>query len=174
MVLVLEVENVGLAAARVQAAMITEDGRNPLAVGPAETIAPGNTASLQVHGTAGDNQFRERQTRRYFTPTVTLLDATREGPPLTRTFRDGNDGDHQRRPWSVLDGSPGNCRNPDADGDGSDAVACGGDDCDDDNARRFPGKAEVCDEQGLDEDCDPVTFGCRDQDDDGIPGRRML
>jgi len=56
----------------------------------------------------------------------------------------------------------------DADGDGHDAVVCGGDDCDDGNPRRFPGNVEVCDAQGLDEDCDATTFGERDADRDGF------
>ncbi len=55
----------------------------------------------------------------------------------------------------------------DADGDGAAAVACGGDDCDDANAARFPGAAEVCDVDGVDEDCNPATFGNRDGDSDG-------
>ncbi|NOY94464.1 MAG: hypothetical protein GXP55_25080 [Deltaproteobacteria bacterium] len=57
-------------------------------------------------------------------------------------------------------------RNGDADGDGHDSIDCGGDDCDDADANRFPGNAEVCDADH-DEDCDPATFGERDGDDDG-------
>ena len=57
----------------------------------------------------------------------------------------------------------------DADGDGAIAVECGGNDCDDSNPARFPGNTEVCDPGGFDEDCDPSTFGYRDQDMDGYP-----
>jgi hypothetical protein len=47
----------------------------------------------------------------------------------------------------------------DADGDGHDATACGGDDCDDSDANRYPGNTEVCDAAGHDEDCDATTYG---------------
>ncbi|MBO6934931.1 MAG: putative metal-binding motif-containing protein [Deltaproteobacteria bacterium] len=56
---------------------------------------------------------------------------------------------------------------PDADGDGHDAVECGGDDCDDSNADANPSGTEVCDADGVDEDCDPSTLGGRDADADG-------
>ncbi|HTM21990.1 MAG TPA: putative metal-binding motif-containing protein, partial [Kofleriaceae bacterium] len=54
----------------------------------------------------------------------------------------------------------------DADGDGVRSLACGGTDCADHDARRFPGNAEVCDAAGHDEDCDPTTYGVRDVDGD--------
>ncbi len=54
----------------------------------------------------------------------------------------------------------------DADHDGSDAVECGGDDCDDSRDDRAPFHQEICDSADLDEDCDPKTFGFRDQDGD--------
>jgi hypothetical protein len=54
----------------------------------------------------------------------------------------------------------------DADGDGFDAVSCGGDDCNDSDALTFTGNTEVCD-AGHDEDCDPTTFG-PDVDGDGF------
>ena len=54
----------------------------------------------------------------------------------------------------------------DADGDGALAEECGGSDCDDANEARHPGATEVCDADDLDEDCDPETFGVRDDDDD--------
>jgi Putative metal-binding motif len=56
---------------------------------------------------------------------------------------------------------------PDQDGDGEDSTACGGTDCDDTDATRRPGSAEVCDLANHDEDCDPTTFGDRDADGDG-------
>ncbi|MFK7985691.1 MAG: hypothetical protein AB8I08_06635 [Sandaracinaceae bacterium] len=56
---------------------------------------------------------------------------------------------------------------PDADGDGAQSAACGGDDCDDFDGNRFPGNAEVCDIERHDEDCVPDTLGDVDEDDDG-------
>ena len=61
---------------------------------------------------------------------------------------------------------------PDADGDGVDAIACGGIDCDDTRADVFPGNDEVCDDANLDEDCDPATFGREDRDGDGFVSAR--
>ena len=55
----------------------------------------------------------------------------------------------------------------DADGDGVDSVACGGDDCDDNDPNRYPGNIEVCNE-GRDEDCDMTTGGNSDSDGDGF------
>ncbi len=57
---------------------------------------------------------------------------------------------------------------PDADNDGVWNTECGGSDCDDNDADRFPGNPEVCDVEGHDEDCDPTTFGERDIDQDGF------
>lgn len=55
----------------------------------------------------------------------------------------------------------------DADGDGHGRTTCGGDDCDDGDPDRFPGAPEVCDPDGIDEDCDPRTIGDLDADFDG-------
>ncbi len=57
----------------------------------------------------------------------------------------------------------------DADGDGARAIACGGNDCDDNDDNAYPGNTEVCDTEGHDEDCDPATFGIRDGDGDDEP-----
>ena len=76
-------------------------------------------------------------------------------------------------PGQTCDEGLGACLSPcdvdsDVDGDGHDARECGGDDCDDADARRFPGNPEVCDAAGHDEDCDGATPGFRDQDGDGF------
>ncbi len=56
----------------------------------------------------------------------------------------------------------------DQDGDGTDSAQTGGNDCDDNDARRFPGNVEICDVDGRDEDCDFTTPGRRDADRDGF------
>ncbi len=61
------------------------------------------------------------------------------------------------------------CEIADRDGDGARSIACGGADCDDDDANRYPGATEVCDVDDRDEDCDPSTFGFRDIDRDDHP-----
>jgi hypothetical protein len=60
----------------------------------------------------------------------------------------------------------------DEDGDSHEAIACGGDDCDDADGNRYPGNIEVCDTKNHDEDCDVRTFGYRDSDLDGHPDGR--
>jgi len=55
----------------------------------------------------------------------------------------------------------------DGDGDGSVSGLCGGDDCDDNDAQRYPGNTEVCDAVHHDEDCNDTTFGDKDTDGDG-------
>jgi len=64
------------------------------------------------------------------------------------------------------------CETPDGDGDGEDAVVCGGDDCDDTDPDVFSGAIEICDAEGVDEDCDPTTVGDLDADDDGAVDAR--
>ncbi|MBK7776824.1 MAG: putative metal-binding motif-containing protein [Sandaracinaceae bacterium] len=54
----------------------------------------------------------------------------------------------------------------DLDGDGARSIACGGNDCDDEDETRFPGNLEVCDVAGVDEDCDPLSLGDVDLDED--------
>jgi hypothetical protein len=64
------------------------------------------------------------------------------------------------------------CTEPDADGDGFGAIACGGDDCDDGDEDVSPDASEICDPEGFDEDCNPGTFGSRDDDGDGLVDAR--
>ncbi|MCC6872923.1 MAG: putative metal-binding motif-containing protein [Sandaracinaceae bacterium] len=56
---------------------------------------------------------------------------------------------------------------PDRDGDGEDRLGCGGRDCNDDDIRVTgrPG-AEICDSEGLDEDCNPSTLQRTSEDAD--------
>ncbi|AUD79338.1 hypothetical protein CW740_08795 [Kangiella profundi] len=56
----------------------------------------------------------------------------------------------------------------DKDGDGFEAIHCGGNDCDDNNPNRYPGNKEICDSKGIDEDCDATTVGDLDVDGDGF------
>jgi hypothetical protein len=61
------------------------------------------------------------------------------------------------------------CNPADADGDGHDALQCGGDDCDDADANNFPGNPEQCTDQS-DNDCDALV-DCDDTQDCGAdPG----
>jgi hypothetical protein len=52
--------------------------------------------------------------------------------------------------------------NDDWDGDGHDRIACGGDDCADNDINRYPGNPERADFECLDEDCDPLTIAYHD------------
>lgn len=61
------------------------------------------------------------------------------------------------------------CNDPDRDHDGYASTGCAVPDeadCDDDDSSVHPGAAELCDPDGRDEDCDPRTFGSKDQDGD--------
>lgn len=62
--------------------------------------------------------------------------------------------DEMRERCSAMDCSMGG----DGDGDGDPAPACGGRDCDDDDARRHSSGIEACDPDGVDEDCDETTI----------------
>ncbi len=82
----------------------------------------------------------------------------------TPRCREGQDCDEEQRSCQT------NCAlGADADDDGFDAVECGGSDCDDSNPDRFPGNIERCDNEGLDDDCDPTTLAGDegDEDEDG-------
>ncbi len=65
-----------------------------------------------------------------------------------------NDRDGNRATASLtfeVSDDPAGC--PDADGDGHEDAACGGDDCDDGDPTIYPGAPEVCGD-GIDQDCD--------------------
>jgi hypothetical protein len=56
----------------------------------------------------------------------------------------------------------------DFDDDGAAAIERGGLDCDDLDKIRTPGRTEIADPNDIDEDCEPATFGRRDNDGDGV------
>jgi alpha-tubulin suppressor-like RCC1 family protein len=77
-------------------------------------------------------------------------------------------GDAPCSATETCDEAANDCRTTceDVDGDGHEAIACGGDDCEDNDASRYPGATEICD--GDDEDCNDATFGFIDADGDGV------
>lgn len=78
------------------------------------------------------------------------------------------------------------CRQPSSDGDGYPAPECPipgkQPDCDDGKSNVHPGATEICDERGVNEDCNPETFnnptpgelGHGDDDGDGFISRRCF
>lgn len=58
------------------------------------------------------------------------------------------------------------CRDADDDNDGFDSHDCGGPDCNDNNPSINPGRAEICDAAGVDEDCNPITIASLGDDSD--------
>lgn len=62
----------------------------------------------------------------------------------------------------------------DKDGDGHKNHACGGDDCDDNNANIHPMAIEIADAEGIDEDCQGQTIGNLDKDNDGFIDSRVF
>lgn len=65
------------------------------------------------------------------------------------------------------DAAPDDASSCDRDGDGVDSVECGGVDCDDADPTTFGGNTEICD-SAHDEDCNPLTVGPTDADEDGF------
>ncbi len=95
--------------------------------------------------------------------------AGQDGGPDGRMDAGRDAGSEPRRDGGATDAGPPDAGDPcDMDGDGRDSVACGGEDCDDENGDRFPGNSEACDDGDIDEDCNPATLGALDADGDGV------
>jgi len=90
------------------------------------------------------------------------VDASVDAPRIDAAQTDAGD--------SAVSRDLGDC--VDEDGDGVPSTACGGTDCDDTDARRYPGASEVCDPDNLDEDCNASTYGFVDLDADGANDAR--
>ena len=91
-------------------------------------------------------------------PTADALGCVRGSDPCAEDERCDEGGDECLVDCTIDD---------DVDGDGVSAIACGGEDCDDTDPDVTPSAPEICDVGGVDEDCNPSTFGSRDADEDG-------
>lgn len=90
------------------------------------------------------------------------------GPPCDPGQGCDEDRDMCGAPAWCTEGRPGCAVPGDCDNDGARAIECGGGDCDDEDMQRHPGRTEVCDAAGVDEDCNPTTVaGPSDGDGDG-------
>ena len=118
-------------------------------------------STVTINDPAGQRRFRSslsHQDGGFYTAAY-LLDASVPagtwGVSVSVNDRDGNRATASLT-FEVSD-DPAGC--PDADADGHEDAACGGDDCDDGNPTVYPGAPEVCGD-GIDQDCDGADLSC--------------
>lgn len=98
----------------------------------------------------------------FFAPTIDAMGQSFPGGPMDATL----EIESKAGVLATLGGVRFGANLQDADRDGHRNAQSNGDDCDDFDHTRYPGRAEVPDIVGHDEDCDATTFGCRDADND--------
>jgi hypothetical protein len=100
---------------------------------------------------------------RFFAPTIEAMGQALPGAAIDATLNFEND---TGKVLATLANLRFGANLYDADRDGHLTPLGNGDDCDDFDANRYPGRTEVPDAAGHDEDCDYNTYGCADADND--------
>lgn len=136
--------------------------------GPPGEDGGGSTEVCQRHQDCGDQSlFCQTWRCRPGEPGADARGCIDEGSPCSSGQTCDEAMDRCAAPVWCTEGRAGCAAAGDCDGDGAPAIECGGNDCDDGDARRYPGNIEVCDPAAVDEDCNPETFGELDEDGDG-------
>ena len=140
-------ERVGIRAA------VTDDDGNPI------TWVRRSTVTIKEPG--GKRRFRSSLSTQgggVYTASYLLNNSAATGTWQVDVKVDAGEGNRESATitFEVSD-DPGGC--VDADGDGYEDAACGGDDCDDSDPGVYPGAPEVCGD-GIDQDCDGSDLSC--------------
>ena len=140
-------ERVGIRAA------VTDDDGNPI------TWVRRSTVTIKEPG--GKRRFRSSLSTQgggVYTASYLLNNSAATGTWQVDVKVDAGEGNRESATitFEVSD-DPGGC--VDADGDGYEDAACGGNDCDDSDPGVYPGAPEVCGD-GIDQDCDGSDLSC--------------
>ena len=140
-------ERVGIRAA------VTDDDGNPI------TWVRRSTVTIKEPG--GKRRFRSSLSTQgggVYTASYLLNNSAATGTWQVDVKVDAGEGHRESATitFEVSD-DPGGC--VDADGDGYEDAACGGNDCDDSDPGVYPGAPEVCGD-GIDQDCDGSDLSC--------------